>query len=134
MFYETPKPSPSLHLKKSCWDIHSKLNLISFGPCCVVYRYQKSAATFVRNCAFVYMFWIAGSPSLVASQKCPPLHYSGTRNKGGNTWGISSSRPEKIRAHLLTGKATSCFSFLAQSIVANRIFQKMCVKTRRQQK
>lgn len=34
----------------------------------------------------------------------------------------------------LTGKATSCFSFHAQSIVANRIFQKMCVETRRQQK
>ena len=62
----------------------------------------------------VVIFWLAGSPSFVATEKCPLNTNRRAISLVRDAEGISQLRQEKMCAHLLTEKTISRFASLAQ--------------------
>ena len=76
----------------------------------------NKAIRLARVSAFVVIFWLAGLPSFVATEKCPLNTNRRAISLVRDAEGISQSRQGKMCAHLLTEKTISRFASLAQSI------------------
>ena len=74
------------------------------------------AIRLARVCAFVVIFWLAGSPSLLATGNCPPNANRGMISLVRDVEGNSQSRQKKMPTHLLRRKMMSLFLTLAERI------------------
>ena len=74
------------------------------------------AIRLARVCAFVVIFWLAGSPSLLATGNCPPNANRGMISLVRDVEGNSQSRQKKMPTHLLRRKMMSLFLTPAERI------------------
>ena len=77
---------------------------------------NKMTLRLARVCAFVVIFWLAGSPSLVATENCPLNANRSSISLVRDVEAISQSRPKKMPTHLLRRKMMSLFFTLAERI------------------